>query len=64
MVEVITFDSHIPFPGQATQMYGGRMTKNRLDAVKTVTEDALNQLQNLLDKMPDAQVQLTDPRGR
>jgi len=49
--------------GQATQMYGGRMTKNRLDAVKTVTEDALNQLQNLLDKMPDAQVQLTDPRG-
>ena len=62
-VSSLTNPSHFPFTGQATQMYGGRMTKSRIDAVKTVTEDALNQLQNLFDKMPDAHVQLTDPPG-
>merc|ERR1719309_418964 len=49
--------------GQALQLYGGRMTKSRLETVQTITEASLNHLQNLFEKMPDASVQLNDPQG-
>ena len=39
------------------------MTKSRLDTVKTVTEEALNNLQDLMEKMPDSGVQMADPQG-
>ena len=39
------------------------MTKTRVEKVQNVTEEALNELQTRLEKMPQPTVQLTDPKG-
>jgi len=49
--------------GQAQTLYGGKMTKTRVEKVQNVTEEALNELQTRLEKMPQPTVQLTDPKG-
>ncbi|XP_060909492.1 transcription termination factor 2 [Labrus mixtus] len=47
----------------ANAFYGGRMTDNRLLAVKNATCEAIDHLHKSLDSCPDAEAEVTDPRG-
>ncbi|XP_029132845.2 transcription termination factor 2 [Labrus bergylta] len=47
----------------ANAFYGGRMTDNRLLAVKNATCEAIDHLHKSLESCPDAEAEVTDPRG-
>uniref|UniRef100_A0A672GU86 Transcription termination factor 2 n=1 Tax=Salarias fasciatus TaxID=181472 RepID=A0A672GU86_SALFA len=54
-----------PFPvnPQAHAFYGGRMTEDRLLAVKNATCEAIDHLHKSLESCPDAEAEAADPRG-
>uniref|UniRef100_A0A8C7CJB2 Transcription termination factor 2 n=1 Tax=Oncorhynchus kisutch TaxID=8019 RepID=A0A8C7CJB2_ONCKI len=43
--------------------YGGRMTDNRLLAVKNATSEAIDHLHSSLESCPDPNAEVTDPKG-
>uniref|UniRef100_A0A3Q3MGB0 Transcription termination factor 2 n=1 Tax=Labrus bergylta TaxID=56723 RepID=A0A3Q3MGB0_9LABR len=47
----------------ANAFYGGRMTDGRLLAVKNATCEAIDHLHKSLESCPDAEAEVTDPRG-
>uniref|UniRef100_UPI0037E76E70 transcription termination factor 2 n=1 Tax=Semicossyphus pulcher TaxID=241346 RepID=UPI0037E76E70 len=48
---------------QAQAFYGGRMTDDRLLAVKNATCEAIDHLHKSLESCPDAEAETPDPRG-
>uniref|UniRef100_A0A3B4UJ50 Transcription termination factor 2 n=1 Tax=Seriola dumerili TaxID=41447 RepID=A0A3B4UJ50_SERDU len=48
---------------QAQAFYGGRMTDDRLLAVKNATCEAIDHLHKSLESCPDAEAEAPDPRG-
>lgn len=48
---------------QVQAFYGGRMTNDRLLAVKNATSEAIDHLHNSLESCPDAEAESPDPRG-
>ncbi|XP_029968550.1 transcription termination factor 2 [Salarias fasciatus] len=48
---------------QAHAFYGGRMTEDRLLAVKNATCEAIDHLHKSLESCPDAEAEAADPRG-
>ncbi|XP_069011139.1 transcription termination factor 2 isoform X2 [Embiotoca jacksoni] len=48
---------------QAQAFYGGRMTDNRLLAVKNATCEAIDHLHKSLESCPDAEAEAPDPKG-
>uniref|UniRef100_A0A8C7CFY2 Transcription termination factor 2 n=1 Tax=Oncorhynchus kisutch TaxID=8019 RepID=A0A8C7CFY2_ONCKI len=51
-------------PGGTSQaFYGGRMTDNRLLAVKNATSEAIDHLHSSLESCPDPNAEVTDPKG-
>ncbi|KAM6978396.1 transcription termination factor 2 [Tautogolabrus adspersus] len=48
---------------QMQAFYGGRMTDDRLLAVKNATCEAIDHLHKSLESCPDAEAEVTDPRG-
>uniref|UniRef100_A0A6Q2ZM64 Transcription termination factor 2 n=1 Tax=Esox lucius TaxID=8010 RepID=A0A6Q2ZM64_ESOLU len=46
-----------------TPSYGGRMTENRLLAVKNATSEAINHLHSSLESCPDPDTEVLDPKG-
>ncbi|KAM9344458.1 transcription termination factor 2 [Pholidichthys leucotaenia] len=48
---------------QAHTFYGGRMTTDRLLAVKNATCEAIDHLHNSLESCPDAETEAPDPKG-
>lgn len=45
------------------EFYGGRMTENRLLAVKQATSEAINHLHGSLESCPDTDTEAPDPKG-
>lgn len=48
---------------QVQAFYGGRMTEDRLLAVKNATCEAIDHLHKSLESRPDAETEASDPRG-
>ncbi|XP_014029551.2 transcription termination factor 2 isoform X1 [Salmo salar] len=48
---------------QSQAFYGGRMTDNRLLAVKNATSEAIDHLHSSLESCPDPDAEVTDPKG-
>uniref|UniRef100_A0A8D3C137 Transcription termination factor 2 n=1 Tax=Scophthalmus maximus TaxID=52904 RepID=A0A8D3C137_SCOMX len=48
---------------QAQAFYGGRMTNDRMLAVKNATCEAIDHLHKSLESCPDAEAEVPDPRG-
>uniref|UniRef100_A0A3P8XIY9 Transcription termination factor 2 n=1 Tax=Esox lucius TaxID=8010 RepID=A0A3P8XIY9_ESOLU len=48
---------------QNQAFYGGRMTENRLLAVKNATSEAINHLHSSLESCPDPDTEVLDPKG-
>lgn len=48
---------------QAQTFYGGRMTNDRLLAVKNATCEAIDHLHKSLESCPDAEAEAPDPKG-
>ncbi|XP_041700417.2 transcription termination factor 2 [Coregonus clupeaformis] len=48
---------------QSQAFYGGRMTDNRLLAVKNATSEAIDHLHSSLESCPDPDTEVTDPKG-
>uniref|UniRef100_A0A8C7CFT8 Transcription termination factor 2 n=1 Tax=Oncorhynchus kisutch TaxID=8019 RepID=A0A8C7CFT8_ONCKI len=48
---------------QSQAFYGGRMTDNRLLAVKNATSEAIDHLHSSLESCPDPNAEVTDPKG-
>lgn len=48
---------------QAQTFYGGRMTDDRLLAVKNATCEAIDHLHKSLESCPDAEAEAPDPKG-
>ncbi|XP_047456067.1 transcription termination factor 2 [Mugil cephalus] len=48
---------------QAQAFYGGRMTEDRLLAVKNATSEAIDHLHKSLESCPDAEDEAPDPKG-
>nr|XP_019956233.1 PREDICTED: transcription termination factor 2 [Paralichthys olivaceus] len=48
---------------QAQAFYGGRMTNDRLLAVKNATCEAIDHLHKSLESCPDAEAEVPDPKG-
>ncbi|XP_022074147.1 transcription termination factor 2 [Acanthochromis polyacanthus] len=48
---------------QAQAFYGGRMTEDRLLAVKNATCEAIDHLHKSLESCPDTEVEAADPKG-
>ncbi|XP_029495206.1 transcription termination factor 2 isoform X1 [Oncorhynchus nerka] len=48
---------------QSQAFYGGRMTDNRLLAVKNATSEAIDHLHSSLESCPDPNTEVTDPKG-
>uniref|UniRef100_A0A3P8U429 Transcription termination factor 2 n=1 Tax=Amphiprion percula TaxID=161767 RepID=A0A3P8U429_AMPPE len=48
---------------QAQAFYGGRMTEDRLLAVKNATCEAIDHLHKSLESCPDAEAEAADPKG-
>lgn len=48
---------------QAQALYGGRMTEDRLLAVKSATCEAIDHLHKSLESCPSAEAESPDPRG-
>ncbi|XP_040914074.1 transcription termination factor 2 [Toxotes jaculatrix] len=48
---------------QAQAFYGGRMTEDRLLAVKNATSEAIDHLHKSLESCPDSETEAPDPRG-
>ncbi|KAL0963605.1 hypothetical protein UPYG_G00308520 [Umbra pygmaea] len=48
---------------QSQALYGGRMTENRLLAVKNATTEAINHLHSSLESCPDLDAEAADPKG-
>uniref|UniRef100_A0AAQ6ACM1 Transcription termination factor 2 n=1 Tax=Amphiprion ocellaris TaxID=80972 RepID=A0AAQ6ACM1_AMPOC len=57
--------SSFMFPAnpQAQAFYGGRMTEDRLLAVKNATCEAIDHLHKSLESCPDAEAEAADPKG-
>uniref|UniRef100_A0A8D3CSE2 Transcription termination factor 2 n=1 Tax=Scophthalmus maximus TaxID=52904 RepID=A0A8D3CSE2_SCOMX len=57
--------SFFVFPAnpQAQAFYGGRMTNDRMLAVKNATCEAIDHLHKSLESCPDAEAEVPDPRG-
>uniref|UniRef100_A0AAX7V9K2 Transcription termination factor 2 n=1 Tax=Astatotilapia calliptera TaxID=8154 RepID=A0AAX7V9K2_ASTCA len=57
--------SSLMFPAypQAQTFYGGRMTNDRLLAVKNATCEAIDHLHKSLESCPDAEAEAPDPKG-
>ena len=52
-----------PANPQAQAFYGGRMTGDRLLAVRNATCEAIDHLHNSLESCPDAETEVPDPKG-
>ncbi|XP_042351033.1 transcription termination factor 2 [Plectropomus leopardus] len=48
---------------QVQAFYGGRMTEDRLLAVKNATSEAIDHLHKSLDSCPDSETEAPDPKG-
>lgn len=48
---------------QVPAFYGGRMTEDRLLAVKNATSEAIDHLHKSLESCPDAEAEAPDPKG-
>lgn len=48
---------------QVQAFYGGRMTEDRLLAVKNATCEAIDHLHKSLESCPDAETEAPDPKG-
>lgn len=48
---------------QAQTFYGGRMTNDRLLAVKNATCESIDHLHKSLESCPDAEAEAPDPKG-
>lgn len=48
---------------QAQSFYGGRMTNDRLLAVKNATCEAIDHLHKSMESCPDAEAEAPDPKG-